>query len=384
MNSGKSFDHPLKLAPIFALAVACFAQSEVPPHRIGWNDLTAAGRALAGDLGFHSGSFASEVDAIEQSTQRRLSEGEMDHLVFYLLQSRSFTTQPPIEPASSAIRFVHSGAKATPAAVTTRIEDLAQALLRPRDDRQRYFSKIIPAGTAQTLMRREYARTMKFLYRKESECSQAQQPQQCIAELYQKRGHSSDTAPDASEAVAAALLWVAGHSPAPIQKVLIIGPGADFAPRTGFTDAASVGVYQPELVRKAVVAAKLGLSLVLLDCVDINARVLASASSVCDSTAKLNIVTERRKAPAAYDLIVATNVLLYMDTRELLLAFHNIRSMLSARGLFIHNDPRFETQIFGKAVDLPAVHFGTVTLNERRTPVLLDRFVIHRPAPPIQ
>ncbi|HYZ83677.1 MAG TPA: class I SAM-dependent methyltransferase, partial [Bryobacteraceae bacterium] len=152
------------------------------------------------------------------------------------------------------------------------------------------------------------------------------------------------------------------------KRVLIIGPGSDFAPRTDLRDAPATS-YQPRLLREMFPAAT-------IDCVDLNPRVVRAAAKDCDSSIQLDIGTSR--LDRIYDTVIATNVLLYLDQPELLLAFQNIRAMLVKGGAFIHNDARFETKVFGQAVDLPAVHFGSVTLDADRRPVLTDRWVIHR------
>jgi hypothetical protein len=75
-------------------------------------------------------------------------------------------------------------------------------------------------------------------------------------------------------------------------------------------------------------------------------------------------------------------VLLYLDQRELLLAMHNVRAMLPADGVFIHNDGRFAAQLFGRAAGLPVIHFESLTVDAARSVTLVDRFVIHSPADP--
>lgn len=379
VRSGKLLQ-PLR-KPVFLLAVCvCCAQQPVL-RQIEWNDLTEPARVLAQHMEFSRSSFAAQVRAIGQRTGERLREGELDHLIYYLLQSRSFTSEPPIDPAKSAVAYMSSPERAISADVIRRIDDFTRALAKPHDDRLRYFAQLAPAATAAAVFRREYDRAMQFLYRKEAECPAAAQPQQCVAGLYQNRGHSSDTAPSSNEAVTAALYWLRDHSPRSVHRALVIGPGDDFAPRTGFVDGDHRRVYQPQLLRKELLASGLAAKDLLVDCADINARVLQSAASACGVTAQLNVVTERpREGWPRYDLIIATNVLLYMDDRELLLAFHNIRYMLSSNGVFVHNDGRFEIQLFGKAAGLSPVRFGTVTLDMRRTPALVDRFVIHVPA----
>jgi hypothetical protein len=349
-------------------------------RQIEWNDLTEPARALAQQMEFSRSSFAEQVRAIAQRTGVRLREGEMDHLIYFLLQSRSFTSESPIDPVKSAVAYMDSPKRAIPAAVIRRIDDFTGALAKPYDDRLSYFAQLAPAATAHSVLRREYERAMQFLYRKEAECPATGQPQQCVAELYQNRGHSSDTAPSSNKAVTAALYWLRDHHPRSVHRALVIGPGDDFAPRTGFVDGDHARVYQPQVLRRELQASGLAAKDLLVDCVDINSRVLRSSASACNVAAQLNVVTDRpREDGAQYDLIIATNVLLYMDDRELLLAFHNIRSMLSTNGAFIHNDGRFEIQLFGKAAGLSPVRFGAVTLDSRRTPALVDRFVIHVP-----
>jgi len=55
----------------------------------------------------------------------------------------------------------------------------------------------------------------------------------------------------------------------------------------------------------------------------------------------LNIVTQHVEAPTSqkFDLIVATNILLYYDRLEQALALLNIESMLSNGGVTLLNDP---------------------------------------------
>lgn len=342
-----------------------------------WSDLTDAGRLLASELGLRSGTFAAAVTDIDARTAQRLREGEMDHLVYYLLQSRSFTDAAAIEPARSALEHFASGT--IPATVHRRIEDFARTLRKPADDRQQYFATLINTARPEETLREEYKRAMQFLYDKEVSCRKSAQPQRCVADLYQTRGHSSDTAPTASKVVTGALERLSSRTSTKIRQVLIIGPGTDFAPRTNLSDAVQPQVYQPQEIGGALQSRGLSGEPFTVDCADINPRVVRYAAPSCAKVFKMNVVTERPDSNPGYDLIVATNVLLYMNTRELLLAFHNVRSMLAVGGLFVHNDARFEANLFGKAAGLPVTDVGTVILDPRRTPVLLDRFVIHTP-----
>ena len=192
-----------------------------------------------------------------QRTAERMREGELDHLIYYLLQSRAFTTASPIEPARSAFAYMSSPKPTISADVTRRIDDLARALLHPLDERQRYFARLAQPEAAKTVLAREYERAMSFLYRKEAECPKTARPQECVAELYQSRGHSTDTSPNSTDSIVAALGWMRENLPRNISRVLVIGPGEDFAPRTGLLDTAEPRVYQPQRVTRALIASGL-------------------------------------------------------------------------------------------------------------------------------
>jgi predicted TPR repeat methyltransferase len=114
-----------------------------------------------------------------------------------------------------------------------------------------------------------------------------------------------------------------------------------------------------------------------IDCLDLNPRVVRSVRKECDSAFQADVAVQRSET--RYDLIVATNILLYLNEPELLLAMQNIRAMLLPGGVFIHNDARFQTNLFGRAVGLPALHLGMVTIDSSR---LIDHFVIHAPGEP--
>lgn len=308
-----------------------------------WTDLSIESQKLAREMGMTS----DVLPRIERRTAERLREGELDHLIFYMLQSQRFTSQPRLEPARAGEQ---------PEIVRKRIEDLQKALEHPADERQRYFAALAKGED----LWREWIRVSTFLHMKEVECGS----QECVANLYQQRGHSSDTSADANVAVKAAIQWIGAGR---VKRVLLIGPGLDWAPRTRLREE-EPRMYQPEALRAALPEAR-------IECADINPRVVEYARKSCDGALQLNAVIQR--ADARYDLIVATNVLVYMDAAELLLAMNNVRAMLSPGGHFVHNDTRFETKLFGKAAGLPAVHFETVTLDAGRKPPTIDHFVVH-------
>ncbi|HMV51960.1 MAG TPA: CheR family methyltransferase, partial [Blastocatellia bacterium] len=120
---------------------------------------------------------------------------------------------------------------------------------------------------------------MKFLYQKEF-ASRAVKPSEVaafVASLYQERGHSTDTQIEANFALHTALAALkAQHPETKLNKVLIVGPGMDFAPRTDLIDLFGPQSYQPFAIADSLLALKLAeTSRLKIHCVDINDRVLA-------------------------------------------------------------------------------------------------------------
>src|SRR3954466_13292368 len=70
-------------------------------RQIRWEDLSPV-RARLEAQGLTTRGFAAEISRIHQENLRRVREGDLDHLVFYALQSTHFTADPVIEPALSA------------------------------------------------------------------------------------------------------------------------------------------------------------------------------------------------------------------------------------------------------------------------------------------
>jgi SAM-dependent methyltransferase len=337
-----------------------------------WSQFSAPLQALAAQLGIGASNFDETLAAIDLRTSQRLHEGDWDHLIFYMLQSRTFTPADPIEPAGSASKFMAADPHRIPPGVEARIASFLAALDAPSNDRQRHFATLIPARDPAREMETQYARVMRFLYDKEIRC----RDQACIADLYIDRGLSTDTSERAFHTVEAAVAWIAKNRPrVQMRRVLILGPGVDLAPRTALREDSPPRVYQPDQVTRLLRPQR-------VDCADVNPLVVAYAQSACASVYQMNIATRFLDASPAWDLIIATNVLLYLDDRELLLAMNNIRRMLNPDGILIHNDARFAAQLFGKASGLPAIQFGAISLDANRTPPLIDRYVIHQAGAP--
>ena len=97
-----------------------------------------------------------------------------------------------------------------------------------------------------------------------------------VSSLYQSRGHSTDTQIEANYAVNVALASLKAQSPSiQLNRVLIVGPGLDFAPRTDLIDDFEPQSYQPFAVADALLSLGLAdLSQLTIHCIDINERVV--------------------------------------------------------------------------------------------------------------
>jgi hypothetical protein len=424
---------------VLGLSLVVTATPQARP--IAYTDLAPGLSAWLAQHGVDAESFSELLRSINEETGARLRQGESDHLIYFVLQSSRFTSRPKIEPALSAREFLSqldpverahylarepASSPEVPLEVRKRMQDFLEALAHgKRDERIDWFRKSIPPAE-RTLghLTGEYRRAMVFLYQKEFAAGSSD------SSLYQHRGHSSDTRIEASFAVWSALAVLKQRHPTPrVNRVLIIGPGEDFAPRTGLIDSYPPQSYQPFAVADAVLA--LGLAdrqKLRIDCVDINDRVLdffeefrkhreprltllaawddpqyldffrglgrqigtvspvpggksllVSREMINRVTAqKLNVITERDDPSPRYDLVVATNVFVYFKSIELSLALANIQSMLGAGGTLIHNEPRPEIDEIGGLLGFPPVEARTLRLSEGQGRPLFDSFVIHR------
>jgi hypothetical protein len=407
----------------FSAVAAALAQSRAVP--ITWDNISPLGARLQ-SWRLSGSDFPGYVERIHQQNRQRVREGDLDHLVFYLLQSTRFTGLPPIEPAVSARTLVESldpsertaflstsklDAAKVPAAVRSRIAALAGALEKPGEDvRLRYFKELVadavPKGAdVKSALASEYLRAMRFVYQKEFLAQRAEHPADAVADLYRTRGLSTDTAVEAGYLVHLGLAVAKGLRPdRRIRRVLIVGPGMDLAPRTGFREVPPES-YQPWAVIDALVSTGFS-SLDDLDvtAADINPRVVAHLRRSAASPPTLHLTSEiaarkgvsfsrdyreyfeglgarltmPAKAPAVtedaaghleksvrigtaaarvlraepldivterlpgtpFDLVIATNILPYFDDQQLALAASNIAAMLAPGGLFLHNEAR--------------------------------------------
>ena len=268
----------LALAAALGLAGGLLADSlEAASRTITWADLAPLHTTLEAH-GITAASFGAFVEKTHADSLRRVREGDLDHLVFYALQSTHFTSLAPIEPALSAKALVDNldaaGRDAflkgrpdieppIPQPVRQRVAALLRALDSPgSDSRLTYFQSLVQTTFTDRQKRqagvlREYLRAMRFIYQKEFVAQRA--GADAVAALYRTRGLSTDTAVEAGYVVYNGLGIVRALDPERrIRRVLIVGPGLDLAPRTGLLEAGPPESYQPWAVIDALLA--LGLS----------------------------------------------------------------------------------------------------------------------------
>lgn len=263
-------------------------------RRITWADIAPL-RSLLEARGLSASTFDAYVDKVRAENVSRVRDGDLDHLIFYLLQSTRFTSLAPIEPALSAKAVVESlrgqerdsflktltPAPAMPAPVRARMAALLRALDSPTaaDPRLVFFRALMASTVSrpqdrQAALTREYLRVVRFVYEKEF-VAQASSPE-AVAELYRARGLSTDTAVESGFLVYFGLGTVRElNREQSIRRVLIVGPGLDLAPRTALQETGPPQSYQPWAVIDALVA--LGLantSDLQVVAADINPRVV--------------------------------------------------------------------------------------------------------------
>src|SRR5215218_7108369 len=84
----------------FVLAAAISIAAAARP--IIWTDLPAPVQSRLETAGFSASTFASRIAALSREAEVRVRQGDLEHLIYYVLQSRHFTRLQPIEPAISA------------------------------------------------------------------------------------------------------------------------------------------------------------------------------------------------------------------------------------------------------------------------------------------
>src|SRR2546421_601971 len=277
-------------------------------REIAWDEIARPMQDLLVQRGITRDGFSAHISDLRRRNQARMREGDLDHVVYYVLQSSSFTDLPAIEPAESAAQVVGGlppGDRARfaagqqvsvdriPAPARARIRAFAAALNHAGSNaRLSYFRDLLyqersDTASVEALLCVEYTRAMRFLY--EKEFAEKDRTSLANSALYQARGLSTDTSVDAGFVVyltLGALRQLEPHRQ--IQRVLIIGPGLDLAPRTGLVETGPPQSYQPYAVMDALFRTTLADPTTLrVSAIDINPRVVDWLRSVRGTSPRL-------------------------------------------------------------------------------------------------
>jgi SAM-dependent methyltransferase len=310
----------LNAAIVCLIALAGGAAAPVPgsaARRIDFTDLPAAlHRRWVSPQ-----EFTTYLDRVVGDTDRRVTDGEREHLIYFALQSTSFTSKPRLEPALSSRAFVDGlspverrrlltepafvPSAGWPAAERARMADLLDAIASsPADPRVAYFAQLLSgarafqaSGSAVDALFPDYVRVARFLYKKEFEANDAAH----VAELYRTRAHSSDTQIEAGFGVYTGLGAIHALDAAlRVRSVLVVGPGLDLAPRTDLVDAIPPQSYQPFAIADALLGLSLATENALqIHSVDINPRVVDYFDGLGRSPVSLHLFTGVAENPDA-------------------------------------------------------------------------------------
>lgn len=336
-----------------AMCLAAVPCAPPPDNRLSYRDLPPPAVAVARELGLTENTWA-EVFATQQHNIRlRIAEGSAEHITYYVLQSRSFTGRPPIDP----VRLAASRPSAMPSEVQSRF---AEFLKTPEANGQRHqvIRKLWEQLADQWPPERCFRHTMAFLSdRRDSD-------RDSLDALYQRRGLATDTIPAQTAVLERAFASIGNRSSAPM---LLIGPGLDLTRRENFQDSLPLRSYQADWLS----------SRGLVECMDVRPEVVEFLRSQ-GSCAFEGDVSRTVAGHLRYSAAFATNVFLYLSDQLLFLAFANIAAALQPGGWFVHNDGRFAAKVFGEVLGLPVVSFAPLSLGFRGDVEQMDRVVLHQ------
>jgi hypothetical protein len=298
----------IRAAVLLAAAVGLSTAAADRSRRIDYGDLP---EALQHDLTAHgipASAFRAYIEGVQADTDRRVADGEREHLIHYALQSSRFTERARIEPAVSARRFVerlpdeerrrlledpgYLPKAGWPPAERARVGDLLRAFrTEPKDARLAYFRTLLewnrPVAAIDALYA-DYVRVARFLYRKEFDSGNDAAR---VASLYESRPHSSDTQIEAGFGVYLGLGTLHALEPSlRLARILVVGPGLDLAPRTDLTDAVDPQSYQPLAVADALLSLSLASGRDLrVHSVDVNPRVVRALENAARGPLTLHL-----------------------------------------------------------------------------------------------
>ena len=305
------------MTPALAILAAPALLSAPRAVAVEWADLPASIQRRLASKDVTAASFPTFRTDLDRRTHERVRESDLDALIYYALQSASFTKERPIEPALSAKAYVESLDSVTrarflkgeaepieriPRDARDRIAAFAVALEKPppfsRLGYLRDIARTLSGGPksstpSTTVLLQEYARSMRFLFQKEFAPREGPDPAAAVATLYRTRGLSTDTAIEAGYLVHLGLATLKAADPARrIQRVLIVGPGLDLAPRTGLLEAGPPESYQPYAVVDSLVGLNLsGLDQLQVIGADVNPRVVQHLARASSASVSLTLLS---------------------------------------------------------------------------------------------
>lgn len=335
-----------------------------------WEEIPPATAQLIGAAGIDRNSFAGWKQQWRRAVHARLQQGTAEHTGYFILQSK-LLGDPPLRPDAASAEFIVSLSPRNRRAFlsgTTVDAPLADGVRK----RMSRFWEGESTGDRHLLLRR-MADSLGPSWSRERIVQQAlrfaaqRSRTDDVDALFQQRGLSGDPYPPSMLAVGAGLSWLRTNGyPAPA-TVALIGPGIELGSRFGVDDGQPLRSPQPAALRRLTNQAR-------MTCVDIRPEALEVLNPEDCSPVAGDVVLDGW--PRA-DLVVATNVLVYLDDVALTVAFANLARNISAGGCLIHNDARFAARAAGAAAGLPVVYFAPVSLGTRGKTEQFDRAVIH-------
>ncbi len=416
--------------------------------------------------------WLSWVKSRDAEIRERLSKGDEDTVVNFLLFGTSFTHEPRLTGAqlgklSASSAEAPGGETATQfrALIQSRVRDLVNGMAEPGNNERLLFArrvaeragiKFSDAEEKANLARYLYENYLRVLKEHDSyqqvlaAARSLGDPTEEFAErskLYKDRGLSLDTSLPPNFALEAALSAMRDRgllSAGAVRRVGIIGPGLDFTDKQEGYDFYPPQTVQPFAVMDSLL--RLGLAKpgeLEVDSLDLTSRVLkhiesarraalqgraytiqllrdpardwkpelvaywkrfgeqigspvppvavppslqgtlSRAISVRPGFVKrmraldVNIVLQREDAPddAKFDLLIATNILVYYDTFEQSLALANIQSMLRPGGFLLTNNLVLELP----SSKMKSVDYVSVEYSKRESDGDRILWYIHRP-----
>jgi hypothetical protein len=305
------------------------------------------------------GEWTRYASQVRSRTEQRIAAGERDHLAFYVLQSLEFTAVKPVAPLPGVPEALVRG----------RVREFLRSTAR--NERMAWLKRLPAAANEATL----WAACQSVI--------EATDPGR--EGFYLQRGLSSDSELEAGFIVDLGLATARQLAPGALaRRVLIVGPGLDWAPRTGFADRPPQS-HQPLAVLDSLVrhgwAKPGGVSLTALDvnprvihfiqrmsgewrieprladpdlttyAAELGQRLGKRSGGVVRLDAWVKRAIEARNGnivltppPERFDIAVVTNMLLYFDALECELALHWLKRQANRGAWLIHNDTRPEVE----------------------------------------